>query len=84
MPRQVWHRSGSTTPRRRLAQIRVEILGNDGKPIDGFAAADCAEIYGDEPARPVAWRAGSALPAGRSFRLRFVMRDANLYALTLQ
>jgi hypothetical protein len=66
-----------------VGSIRVEILGQDNKPISGFAAADCAEIYGDEGARPVTWRAGSALPVGANFRLRFMLRDADLYALTL-
>jgi hypothetical protein len=67
-----------------LGSIRVEILGGDGKAIDGFAAADCGEIYGDEPARAITWRKGSALPSGANFRLRFKLRDADLYALALQ
>jgi hypothetical protein len=67
-----------------VGSIRIEILDPDGKPLDGFAAADCAEIYGDEIEGPVTWRAGAALPVGRNFRLRFVMRDADLYALTIQ
>jgi hypothetical protein len=64
--------------------VRVEILRPDGTPLEGFAANDCSEIYGDEPARRVAWRGGATLPAQGQFRLRFVLRDADLYALTFQ
>ena len=66
-----------------VGSIRVEILGEDNKPVSGFAAPDCGDIYGDERTRPVTWSAGSTPPAGKDFRLRFVLRDADLYALTL-
>jgi hypothetical protein len=80
--------SGSTALRinyatSALGSIRVEVLSPDGKTIVGFAAADCAQIYGDELARAVTWRKGSALPSG-AFRLRFKLRDADLYAIALQ
>jgi len=63
--------------------LRVEIQDADGKPLPGFTASDCQEIVGDEIERLVRWKAGpdvSAL-AGRPVRLRFVMKDADLYSL---
>lgn len=41
--------------------IRVEIRDAEGKPIPGFALADCPEIIGDHLERAVAWKGGSDL-----------------------
>ncbi len=63
--------------------IRVEIQEPDGKPVPGYAAADCVEILGNRLAMPVRWKNGgdvSAL-AGRPVRLRLVMKDADVFAL---
>lgn len=63
--------------------IRVEIQDADGKPIEGFALKDCPEIYGDTVAQVVHWKAGAQVTqlAGRPIRLKFVMKDADLYSL---
>ena len=63
--------------------IRVEIQDADGKPVDGFRLADCPEIFGDELERVVNWKNGSDLSklAGMSIRLRFVMKDSDLYSI---
>jgi hypothetical protein len=62
--------------------VRVEIRDADGKPLAGFAAADCPEIIGDEIERVVAWQAGPDVGslAGRPVRLRFVLADADLFS----
>ena len=56
----------------------------NGRPVPGFSATDCGEIYGDESARAVAWTGGSTLASDRPFRLRFVLRDADVYAFELK
>jgi len=63
-------------------QIRVELQGPDGRPIPGFALADCNEVFGDELERCVTWKGGSDLSrlAGQPVRLRFALRDADLYS----
>lgn len=63
--------------------LRVEIQAPDGKPIRGFALSDCPEIIGDRIDHPVAWKAGADVGrlAGKPVRLRFVLRDADLYSL---
>ncbi len=63
--------------------IRVEIQGADGEPVEGFALADCPLIFGDAIDRAVTWKGGSNVGrlAGRPVRLRFVLKDADLYAL---
>ena len=61
----------------------MEIQDEKGKPIPGFSLDQCPEIIGDEISRIVSWEAGSDVGglAGRPVRLRFVMKDADLYSL---
>lgn len=62
--------------------IRVEVQDEQGKPIDGFALADCRELIGNDIERPVLWTGGDlAALAGKTVRLRFVMKDADLFAM---
>jgi len=62
--------------------IKVEIQRPDGTPIPGFALADCEELIGNEIERAVAFSGGDlAGLAGAPVRLRFVMKDADLFAL---
>jgi len=62
--------------------VRVEIQQVDGTPIPGFALADCQELIGNEIERPVAWAGGNLSKlAGQPVRLRFVMKDADVFAI---
>lgn len=63
--------------------IQVEIQDADGKPIPGFSLEDCAGIFGDEIDRVVEWKDGADVSSlsGRPVRLRFMLKDADLYAL---
>lgn len=64
-------------------EARVEIQDENGKPIPGFALEDCDLIHSaNEIHRPVRWNGKSDLRslAGRPVRLRFVLRDLDLYA----
>lgn len=63
--------------------IRVEIQDADGTPIDGFALVDCPDQFGDTIDGTVAWSNGADVSslAGQPVRLRFVLRDADLYSL---
>ncbi|MBI5775531.1 MAG: hypothetical protein HZA89_17560 [Verrucomicrobia bacterium] len=63
--------------------IRVEIQDAAGQPLPGFALADAQETIGDDVARVAAWKGGSDVSAlaGKTVRLRFVMKDADLYSL---
>ncbi|MCX7805586.1 MAG: hypothetical protein N3A38_10410, partial [Planctomycetota bacterium] len=62
--------------------VHVEIQDADGQAIAGRAIADCPEIIGDEIARVVAWKDGADVGrlAGRTVRLRFEMKDADLFS----
>jgi hypothetical protein len=63
--------------------IRVEIQAADGAPIPGYALDDCPEIIGDQIERIVSWRHGPDVSrlGGQPVRLRFVMKDAELFAM---
>jgi len=63
--------------------IRVEIQDAVGKPIPGFILDDCPNVFGDEIDRTVEWNGDSDVSdlAGQTVRVRFVLKDADLYAL---
>lgn len=62
--------------------VRVELLDIKGKPIEGFTAEDCVPVIGDAIERTVVWNGGEALTslAGKPVRLRFLMKEADLYS----
>lgn len=63
--------------------IRVEIQDAAGKPMAGFGLDDCEELYGDTVAREISWKNNPDLGAlaGKPVRLRFALRDADLYSI---
>jgi hypothetical protein len=63
--------------------VRVELLTAEGQPIPGFTLADTPELIGDDIERVVSWKAGTDLSkfAGQPVKLRFQMRDADLYSI---
>ncbi|MBI4623196.1 MAG: hypothetical protein HY736_08260 [Verrucomicrobia bacterium] len=62
--------------------LRVEIQDVNGKPERGFGLDDCPPVFGDTIERAVTWTKGHDVSslAGRPVRLRFVLKDADLYA----
>ena len=63
--------------------IRVEILRDQmDAPIAGFTLDDCVEVLGDDLARVVRWADGPDVSrlAGIPVRLRFVLKDADLFS----
>jgi len=69
-----------------FGSLRVEIQDADGKPIPGFALADSIELYGDTVARNALWKNNPDLGAlaGKPVKLRFVMKDADLYSIKFE
>jgi hypothetical protein len=63
--------------------IRVELQDDNSKALPGFSLADCKELIGDLVDRSVAWSGGNDLSklAGKTVRIRFALRDADLYSL---
>jgi hypothetical protein len=66
--------------------VWVEIQDAKGQPVDGFAEEDCHEIFGDEIQREVSWKRTNnvrELP-GTPVRLRFILKDADLFSFQFQ
>ena len=63
--------------------IRVEVQDGLGYALPGFALEDCHDIFGDDLERVVSWRGDGDLAAlaGTPVRLRFELKDADLYSL---
>ncbi len=70
--------------------IRLEIQDANGNPLPGFTLEESPLIWGDEIDHTVRWershaKATSDKPmariAGKPIRLRFVMKDADIYSL---
>ncbi len=66
--------------------IRIEVQTAAGEPIPGYTLEECPVIVGDAIERAVAWSAHDDLTplSGQTIRLRFVMKDADLFALRIQ
>ncbi len=62
--------------------VKVGIEDADGGPIEGYSVADCVMQIGNELDRRVAWKSGADLSslAGKPVRLRFSMKDADIYS----
>jgi hypothetical protein len=63
--------------------VRVEIQDLAGKPFRDFGVNDSYDLYGDDVARLAKWHGSADVSelAGRPVRLRFVMKDADLYSM---
>ena len=66
-----------------VGSVQVEIQDDQGRPQQGFSLADSPEQYGDKVDHRVSWTGGPDVSSlqGMPVRLRFVMKDADLYAL---
>jgi len=63
--------------------LRVELQDAGGKPLPGFTLAECRNLVGDAIEQTVAWVKGTDVSslAGRPVQLRFVIQEADLYAI---
>ena len=63
--------------------VQVEIQDDAGQAIEGFRLDQCTPFYGDEIEHVVNWEGGASIErlAGEQVRLRFALRDADLYSL---
>ncbi len=63
--------------------VRVQIEDAEGNALPGYALADSEEHFGDSVDRIVVWKEGSDLSklAGQAVRLRFALKDCDLYSI---
>ena len=65
-----------------IGSVQVGLVDVGRGPLPGFAAEDMEPMYGDALARPVRWAGGGDVSrlAGQPIRLRFRLRDADVFA----
>jgi hypothetical protein len=65
---------------------QVELEDAAGAPIEGYALEDCHQIVGDTLDYTVRWKKGADLSplAGKTIRMRIVLRDADLYSFRFE
>lgn len=60
--------------------VRVEVRNEAGDPLPGRALNDGPELFGNALEREVVWPAAQGTITDRPIRLRFVLRDADLFS----
>ena len=65
-----------------IGSVQVEVQDGEGRPLPGFLLADAPEKFGDQIEGIFSWNGDGDLGrlAGTTVRLRFVLKDADLYA----
>jgi len=63
--------------------LRFELLDEAGNVLPGYSLEDSREIIGDQIARVVAWSGGADVSAlaGKTIRMRVVLKDADLFSI---
>ena len=66
-----------------VGTVRAELQRPDGTPIPGYTLQECTLLYGDSLAGVIQWRGGADISrlAGQPIRVRFELRDADLYSV---
>jgi len=64
--------------------VKVEIQDEKGAPLNGFSLGDADLFFGDDIDVPMTWRGSADLSSlvGQPVRFRFVLRDADIFALS--
>ena len=65
-----------------IGYVKIAVLDEGGDPLPGYGVADAEELAGDEIDRNVTWKSGKGIAdlRGRTVRLKFIVRDADLYS----
>ncbi len=69
----------------KYGEIRCEIVGEDGAPIDGFTFADSDPIIGDSFHHKLTWNGSDDITAlrGKAVYLRFLLVASKIYSFTV-
>lgn len=74
-PRLLLHYSTSAA-----GSVRVELQDARGRPIERFDIEMANDLFGDDLDGEAGWKGALSAPTGRTVRLRFVLRDADLFS----
>ena len=63
--------------------LRIELIDEDGEPIEGYTGDHAMEWIGNEVQRPYRWKRGPMieLDEERPIRMKIHLKDADLFAL---
>jgi hypothetical protein len=67
--------------------VRVELQDVNGTPIDGYSLSDSSVLFGDQLDKAVTWKRGRGVSSdisslvGKTIRIRFIINDADIFAL---
>ena len=63
--------------------VNVELQDENGKPIPGFELSNCLPLAGDSIEQTVSWKSSDSVAslAGKTIRIRFVLRNADVYSI---
>ena len=66
--------------------LKITILGDDHREVPGFGEADAEELAGDRIDHPVKWKSGKSIAdlAGKVVRIKFTLRDADVYSFEIR
>ena len=66
----------------RGGELRVEVLGPEGRVLAGYTAGACIPFSSDKTCAQICWRDGKDLSAfaGKPVRLRFHLKNGSLYS----
>jgi len=64
--------------------LEVEVLSAAGDPLPGYAGEDCIALHADEVRHVVRWQSTDRLPTSQPLRLRFYLKDAELYSFRIR
>ena len=67
-------------------EIKIEILNENDRAIEGYSLADCQPIIGNEIRKEVSWSKYENLKPlnNKTIKLRFILKDANVYSIQFQ
>ena len=68
----------------RDGSLAVEALSAAGEPLPGFAREDCRTIHTDGVRQAVRWAGKARLPIEQPLRLRFHLKNAELYSFRIR
>ncbi len=61
--------------------FEVELIGSDGKPVEGYRRNDCIRVQDDQDRVQIRWHKSANLPSTSDFyQLKFYMQDCKLYS----
>ena len=68
-----------------VGYVAVEVLDQEGKPVDGLTRDEADHVTGDSVRHVVSWKENPDIDrlAGRIARLRFHMKEARLYSFAV-